>query len=319
MSYTIQSGDSLWKIAKQQYNLTSDKDIQAKIAEIAKENNITDINSIISGSTLTLPGLEATTDTSGSVFADWTNSSSNYNNLLTGNKVDDFQMFDYYSLGNTPEARGEKYGQEIEKFAQNYINQYDSNGDKNLDFNEFVNMQMESFEDMFGESLNLSSYELLSLFGDQFGQLSSIGDNDNNDGDEKYVDEYGLRSLLGLSQNANVDKYIDKYDADGDGKLSFEEYKKYNEETYKNFYGQEIDWEANSLLEQVEENFNRASEQNFTTGTINAKQFAAFFGVVDGQDGLVDGSMTYENYNYTPQMSGFEDALDSYYDDFFNN
>ena len=48
MSYTIQSGDSLWKIAKQQYNLTSDKDIQAKIAEIAKENNITDINSIIS-------------------------------------------------------------------------------------------------------------------------------------------------------------------------------------------------------------------------------------------------------------------------------
>lgn len=70
-------------------------------------------------------------------------------------------MFDYYSLGNTPEARGEKYGQEIEKFAQNYINQYDSNGDKNLDFNEFVNMQMESFEDMFGESLNLSSYELL--------------------------------------------------------------------------------------------------------------------------------------------------------------
>ena len=100
---------------------------------------------------------------------------------------------------------------------------------------------------------------------------------------------------------------------------TLEEYKKYNEETYKNLYGQEIDWEANSLLEQVEENFNRASEQNFTTGTINAKQFAAFFGVVDGHDGLVDGSMTYENYNYTPQMSGFEDALDNYYDDFFHN
>ena len=28
MSYTIQSGDSLWKIAKQQYNLTSNKDKQ---------------------------------------------------------------------------------------------------------------------------------------------------------------------------------------------------------------------------------------------------------------------------------------------------
>lgn len=312
MDYSIKSGDTLWNIAKQQYNLTSDRDIQAKIAEIAKENNITDINTIISGNSITLPGLDSSQDTSGSIFSDWANSSSNYNNLLTGNKVDDFQMFDYYSLGNTPEARGEKYGQEIEKFAQNYINQYDSNGDKSLDFNEFVNMQMESFEDMFGESPDLNN-ELLTMFGEQFSQLSSI----NND--EKYIDEYGLKSLLGLNQNADVDKYIDKYDTDGDGKLSFEEYKKYNEETYKNLYGQEIDWDSNSLLEQVEENFNRASTQNLSAATIDAKEFAAFFGVVDGQDGLVDGSMTYENYNYTPQMSGFEDALDSYYDDFFNN
>lgn len=312
MDYSIKSGDTLWNIAKQQYNLTSDRDIQAKIAEIAKENNITDINTIVSGNSITLPGLDSSQDTSGSIFSDWANSNNNYNNFLNGGKVDDFQMFDYQSLGSTPEERGEKYGQEIEKFAQNYINQYDSNGDKSLDFNEFVNMQMESFEDMFGESPDLNN-ELLTMFGEQFSQLSSI----NND--EKYIDEYGLKSLLGLNQNADVDKYINKYDTDGDGKLSFEEYKKYNEETYKNLYGQEIDWDSNSLLEQVEENFNRASTQNLSAATIDAKEFAAFFGVVDGQDGLVDGSMTYENYNYTPQMSGFEDALDSYYDDFFNN
>lgn len=312
MDYSIKSGDTLWNIAKQQYNLTSDRDIQAKIAEIAKENNITDINTIISGNSITLPGLDSSQNTSGSIFSDWANSNNNYNNFLNGGKVDDFQMFDYQSLGSTPEERGEKYGQEIEKFAQNYINQYDSNGDKSLDFNEFVNMQMESFEDMFGESPDLNN-ELLTMFGEQFSQLSSI----NND--EKYIDEYGLKSLLGLNQNADVDKYINKYDTDGDGKLSFEEYKKYNEETYKNLYGQEIDWDSNSLLEQVEENFKRASTQNLSAATIDAKEFAAFFGVVDGQDGLVDGSMTYENYNYTPQMSGFEDALDSYYDDFFNN
>lgn len=312
MDYSIKSGDTLWNIAKQQYNLTSDRDIQAKIAEIAKENNITDINTIISGNSITLPGLDSSQNTSGSIFSDWANSNNNYNNFLNGGKVDDFQMFDYQSLGSTPEERGEKYGQEIEKFAQSYINKYDSNSDKSLDFNEFVNMQIESFEDMFGESPDLNN-ELLTMFGEQFSQLSSI----NND--EKYIDEYGLKSLLGLNQNADVDKYIDKYDTDGDGKLSFEEYKKYNEETYKNLYGQEIDWDSNSLLEQVEENFNRASTQNLSAATIDAKEFAAFFGVVDGQDGLVDGSMTYENYNYTPQMSGFEDALDSYYDDFFNN
>ena len=312
MDYSIKSGDTLWNIAKQQYNLTSDRDIQAKIAEIAKENNITDINTIISGNSITLPGLDSSQNTSGSIFSDWANSNNNYNNFLNGGKVDDFQMFDYQSLGSTPEARGEKYGQEIEKFAQNYINQYDSNGDKSLDFNEFVNMQMESFEDMFGESPDLNN-ELLTMFGEQFSQLSSI----NNE--EKYINEYGIKSLLGLNQNADVDKYINKYDTDGDGKLSFEEYKKYNEETYKNLYGQEIDWDSNSLLEQVEENFNRASTQNLSAATIDAKEFAAFFGVVDGQDGLVDGSMTYENYNYTPQMSGFEDALDNYYDDFFNN
>ena len=78
---------------------------------------------------------------------------------------------------------------------------------------------MESCEDMFGESPDLNN-ELLTMFGEQFSQLSSI----NND--EKYIDEYGLKSLLGLNQNADVDKYINKYDTDGDGKLSFEEYKK---------------------------------------------------------------------------------------------
>lgn len=319
MSYTIQSGDNLWNIAKQQYNLTNNQDIQAKIEEIAKANNITDVNTIISGTTLNLPGIGSSQDTSGSVFTDWVNSKNNYNNFLTGQDVDNFQMFDYYSLGNTPEERGEKYGQEIENFAQNYINQYDLNGDKKLDFNEFINIQKESYEGLFGEELNLSNTDLLYMLKSQFDQLGSLDESDKttNDSDEKYVDEAGFKSLLGLDSNEDIDQYMAEFDTDGDGLISFDEYKKYNEDTYKKYYGQEIDWNKNSLLEKVEENFN--NESNRENMTINAKEFAAFFGVVDGQDGAVDGSITYQNYNFTPQMTGFEDALQNYYDDFFNN
>ena len=39
MDYSIKSGDTLWNIAKQQYNLTSDRDIQAKIAHLRQLDN----------------------------------------------------------------------------------------------------------------------------------------------------------------------------------------------------------------------------------------------------------------------------------------
>lgn len=56
MGYTVQSGDSLWKIAKTQCGAKTNAEIQAKINEIAQMNNIANPNLIFTGSTLKLPG-----------------------------------------------------------------------------------------------------------------------------------------------------------------------------------------------------------------------------------------------------------------------
>lgn len=55
MNYQIKSGDTLWNIVKNQYGVTTNTDIIAKINEIAKLNNIEDPNLIIAGASLQLP------------------------------------------------------------------------------------------------------------------------------------------------------------------------------------------------------------------------------------------------------------------------
>ena len=44
--YTVQSGDSLWSIVRNYYNLDNDTDIYYKVQEVAENNNIEDANMI---------------------------------------------------------------------------------------------------------------------------------------------------------------------------------------------------------------------------------------------------------------------------------
>lgn len=52
--YTVQSGESLWTIARKQYNLTSETDIYYKVHEIAGNNHIADVNMIYAGDRIKL-------------------------------------------------------------------------------------------------------------------------------------------------------------------------------------------------------------------------------------------------------------------------
>ena len=52
--YTVQSGESLWTIARKQYNLDSETDIYYKVHEIAGNNNIADVNMIYAGDRIKL-------------------------------------------------------------------------------------------------------------------------------------------------------------------------------------------------------------------------------------------------------------------------
>lgn len=160
----------------------------------------------------------------------WANSSENYNSFINGEQVEDFQLFDYNSLGDSRDERISGYKQEINQFAQDYINQYDIDGNNSLDIEEFTNMQAQAYKETFGEELD-----------------------------------------------------------------------------------------TNIVAENLQQQFNSLNSLDQDSSAISSKEFAAFLGVADSQDGLNDGIISYSNFNTVPQQNGYETALKNHYKDFFNN
>ena len=177
------------------------------------------------------PSQYTTTEYSHSkVFDNWANSSENYNSFINGEQVEDFQLFDYNSLGDSRDERISGYKQEINQFAQDYINQYDIDGNNSLDIEEFTNMQAQAYKETFGEELD-----------------------------------------------------------------------------------------TNIVAENLQQQFNSLNSLDQDSSAISSKEFAAFLGVADSQDGLNDGIISYSNFNTVPQQNGYETALKNHYKDFFNN
>ena len=63
MNYTIQNGDTLWNIVKQQFGLSNSTEILSKVNEIASNNGIADPGSIFAGTTINLDNSNAGIDT----------------------------------------------------------------------------------------------------------------------------------------------------------------------------------------------------------------------------------------------------------------
>lgn len=110
-------------------------------------------------------------------FDEWSGGENNYNKALNGEQVEDFKMFDF---------NASTYSKDLKNFAQEYINAYDSDGDSNMSFSEFVSMSSNGFEDA----------ELLQAANEVFE----------------------------FNKGVYQDSVIPQFDKDGDGELGLEEF-----------------------------------------------------------------------------------------------
>ena len=122
-------------------------------------------------------------------FNEWTNSSENYAKNQNGEKVEDFEMFNF---------NASTYSSDIKGFSQEYINKYDADQDKNWNYSEFVDMATEGKEN--GDLLSVAD-QLYSLHKDAYEE-NVIGKFDK-DGDKglnffEFLDSQNFFSFKGF-------------------------------------------------------------------------------------------------------------------------
>ncbi len=153
-------------------------------------------------------GINFNADSRAVKFDNWTNSEENYNKAVNGEKVEDFQIFDF-----NPSS----YSKDIKEFAQEYIDLYDTDGDGKWDKDEFTRMSLggaeipEGMEDQFNElfsklfdALNLDD-DKDSINAGEFASALFIADADAETGDPDGKINYNDYSNLGaLTQDDNI-------------------------------------------------------------------------------------------------------------------
>ncbi len=240
MGYQVQSGDCLWSIVQQQYGLTNDTDIANKINQIAQANNIEDPNLIFDGQVLELPGDGYTGGGAGG-----TSRADAFHNWGNGqNDGSEFQMFDISTVdANT-------YAGELEKFAQEYVNKFDTDQDGSWSEEEFTKMAT-------GGAENLSEQDK-AAYHQMFQGL-----NIDQDGSKLSAKEYAAQLFVADNNGADTNGKLD-------GKFTLSEYqnafKMPGEQGYQdianaklNFYVKNYD---PSLIQILQQSQNQPQQQN---------------------------------------------------------
>lgn len=125
MSYTVQSGDNLWNIAKTAYKLNENTAIANKVNEIAKANNIENIDLIFDGQTIELGNEYNSSDK-----ANFSAKVEEFNNWT--NTTDPNSTLQYVEKGNTDEETANNIGE----FSKQYIEHFGKDG--NIDLETFA-------------------------------------------------------------------------------------------------------------------------------------------------------------------------------------
>ncbi len=214
MSYTIQSGDTLWKIATEQCGATGN-DIQKTINEIAQLNNIENPNLIFTGKNLKLPGdtFQSSGTTQGNV---------NNNQVATASvtPADSEQG----AQGNDFKENNSKIFEEFEKWRKAYaeaMENYEKNGDQEALDEALSSIGGKSFD--FNKDDNYQD-NLKSIANGMFKSLS----NGNGITYDAFLNWYtqGITSSEQQILSENEDRFreaFDKMDANGNSVLDSDE------------------------------------------------------------------------------------------------
>ncbi len=204
-SYEIQKGDCLWNIVKEQYGLTSNKDIQDMVNRVVEENDIENPSIIYSGNSIILPDLyeelaqaekEEPEKSKIDEFDEWTNSEENYEKFIEEKPVDEFEMFDF---------NAKTYSKDLKNFAQEYLDKYDEDNDKVMNKSEFIKMASG------GEEIPKEpETQFNALYDDLFANL-------NLDENADYINAGEFASFLYMA-DLNLDEYINQL---GTGNVDF--------------------------------------------------------------------------------------------------
>lgn len=162
-SYTIKTGDTLWSIVKNKYGLTNSNEISAKVNEVAKQNSVSNPNSIMAGQNLNLvdnskgsvfnkpeAAANPTTckvddkDNMGTKFDSWTQNVSE--KFDKNEKSDDFKFVgDDYAKDvkeNGGKNAAEIYKKGLMKLSTDSIKNSDTDGNGTLSYDEFKQKEL---------------------------------------------------------------------------------------------------------------------------------------------------------------------------------
>ncbi|MBR2068889.1 MAG: LysM peptidoglycan-binding domain-containing protein [Candidatus Gastranaerophilales bacterium] len=161
--YTIKSGDCLWTIARNTYNLTSNSDIQKAVNEIVTKNNIKNPNLIYANNVLSLPEYDSLFGTSKQVeqepsktqkydeYLEWQkNSTQSFTDNPQGiDEIEDFAVISEYN----PDT----YLDEMRSFADQNITSVDADGSGTINFDEFLEQETSAYQEIYGEDMDLDT------------------------------------------------------------------------------------------------------------------------------------------------------------------
>lgn len=284
MDYQIKSGDTLWKIAKEQCGAASNADIMAKINEIAELNNIENPDLIFANDTLMLPGdtfepnsetEEADEDNQPQTQEENTEQSGQ-NKRQTGQQTAIAQ--DFNNWVDEHGAAMDRYSDALDEYSGLLDNFYEdlNNGaldtEKIQEANDALAVAEQNYQDETA----------------QIGDFSFVGEDVNlyNEDGKVNFDTYASQG------EAFAQAMIDSWEQDGEEGTDYKEY--YNAEIAR--MG---DMEITSYIEDtIKDTFDMMDLNN--DGIISTIEAQSIYSTIDMSDGSADGKINIDSYSQAP-------------------